>query len=66
MTRLKIEGISCRHCVAAVDEALAEVDGVERVLEVDLDSGIAKIEGDVETEALLAAVREEGYEATAA
>ncbi|WP_037340877.1 CopZ family metallochaperone [Salinisphaera hydrothermalis] len=66
MTELKIEGMSCQHCVAAVNEALAEVNGVERVVDVDLNSGIAKIEGDADTEALLAAVREEGYEATMA
>ncbi|MGB7757823.1 MAG: cation transporter [Salinisphaera sp.] len=66
MTHLKIEGMSCQHCVAAVNEALAEVNGVERVLKVDLDSGIAEIEGDADTQALLAAVREEGYEATVA
>lgn len=65
-THLKIEGMSCEHCVAAVNEALAEVGGVERVLDVDLDSGIAKIEGDAGNQALLAAVREEGYEATMA
>lgn len=64
MTQLKIEGMSCQHCVAAVNEALAEVNGVERVVDVDLDSGIAKIEGDADIQALLAAVREEGYEAT--
>lgn len=66
MTQLKIEGMSCQHCVAAVNEALAEVEGVKRVLKVDLDSGIAEIEGDADTQALLAAVREEGYEATMA
>ncbi|MES1937748.1 CopZ family metallochaperone [Salinisphaera hydrothermalis] len=66
MTELKIEGMSCQHCVAAVNEALAEVNGVERVVDVDLNSGIAKIEGDADTEELLAAVREEGYEATMA
>lgn len=66
MTKLKIEGMSCQHCVSAVNEALAEVDGVERVVSVDLDSGTAEIEGDADTQALLAAVREEGYEATMA
>ncbi|AWN16764.1 heavy metal binding protein [Salinisphaera sp. LB1] len=58
--------MSCQHCVAAVNEALAEVDGVERVVQVDLDSGVAEVEGDADTQALLAAVREEGYEATMA
>ncbi|WP_423821117.1 cation transporter [Salinisphaera sp. SPP-AMP-43] len=66
MTKLKIEGMNCQHCVSAVNEALAEVNGVEQVVNVDLDSGIAEIEGDADTQALVAAVREEGYEATMA
>lgn len=66
MTKLKIEGMSCQHCVKAVSEALSEVDGVERVLSVDLESGTAEIEGNADTKTLIAAVEEEGYEASAA
>lgn len=62
-TDLRIEGMSCQHCVSAVHEALAEVHGVARVLDVDLDSGSARIEGNADAEALLAAVHGQGYDA---
>jgi len=63
MTKLKIDGMSCEHCVRAVSGALEEVPGVETVLEVSLDRGEALLEGNAETAALIAAVEEEGYRA---
>ena len=66
MTKLKIEGMSCQHCVKAVDAALADVPGVDRVVAVRLDEGEAEVEGSADTNALIAAVAEEGYEARVA
>ena len=63
MTKLKIDGMSCEHCVRAVSGALEGVPGVETVLEVSLDWGEALLEGNAETAALIAAVEEEGYRA---
>lgn len=63
MTKLKIDGMSCQHCVKAVEEALAEVPGVEQVKSVSLDQGEAEVTGNADTDALVAAVEEEGYEA---
>lgn len=63
MTKLKIDGMSCEHCVRAVTGALEGVPGVETVLEVSLDRGEAIVEGSAETAALIAAVEEEGYRA---
>ena len=63
MTTLKIDGMSCEHCVRAVSGALEGVPGVETVLEVSLDRGEALLEGNAETAALIAAVEEEGYRA---
>jgi len=59
---LKIEGMSCMHCVAAVTKALNAVNGVNSAA-VDLDSKTAVIEitGTVMDETLSAAVEEEGY-----
>ncbi len=65
MTRLKIEGMSCGHCKASVEKALAGVDGVSAVKEVDLKSGEAVVEGDASPKALIAAVEGAGYEARA-
>ena len=63
MTELKIEGMSCSHCPAAVERALTGVEGVTRV-EADLAGGRAAVEGAADVGALVAAVAEEGYTAT--
>ena len=60
--RLKVKGMSCGHCVAAVENGLKSVPGVAGV-SVDLDSGLAVVEGDVSAQDLVEAVVEEGYEA---
>ncbi len=62
-TRLRIEGMSCGHCTQAVSSALAAVPGVTAVPVVDLARGEALVEGNPDPQALLAAVRTEGYEA---
>ncbi len=63
MIELKITGMTCGHCVKAVTEALAEVPGVEKVVDVSLEQGTARIEGTADDRKLIEAVEEEGYEA---
>jgi copper ion binding protein len=62
-TTLKIEGMSCEHCVKAVKAALEETAGV-RSAEVSLKDKSAVVDhGDEVTQAALkAAVEEAGYE----
>lgn len=60
---LRVDGMTCAHCRRAVEEALAKVKGVESV-EVDLQTGRAKVGGTAATSDLLVAVEEEGYDAT--
>lgn len=63
---LNVSGMTCGHCKAAVESALKSVAGVTTA-EVDLAGGKAKISGEgVQLEALVAAVAEEGYSASAA
>lgn len=62
MTKLKVEGMTCNHCVMAVKKALLKVPGVEKA-EVYLDRGEALVEGQADPKALLRAVEEEGYRA---
>jgi copper chaperone CopZ len=61
-TTIKVTGMTCSHCVAAVTKALRKVPGVEQA-EVSLEQKQARVTGDADTQALLAAVKEEGYEA---
>ena len=63
MIKLKVSGMSCEHCVRAVDQALASVEGVDSVTEVNLERGEATVEGEPELAALVAAIAEEGYSA---
>ncbi len=60
--RLNITGMTCDHCVAHARKKLEAVTGVSKV-EVILEPGSAVVEGDVDTAALLAAVKDAGYEA---
>lgn len=60
MIELVVEGMSCEHCRAAVESALAKVAGVESV-SVSLEEGKAKVEGRPAVDELLAAIEEEGY-----
>ena len=64
MHDLRIEGMTCGHCKAAVESALTHVEGVREV-DVDLDGGRARVQGG-ELDRLVAAVKDEGYTATPA
>lgn len=61
-TLIKITGMSCGHCISAVTQSLNKVPGVEKV-DVTPEPQQAVITGNAEVAALLAAIREEGYEA---
>ncbi|MEJ2692217.1 MAG: heavy metal translocating P-type ATPase [Candidatus Thiodiazotropha sp.] len=59
--RLAVSGMSCAHCVAAVEKAVSAVPGVESV-EARLESDSADVVGGVAQE-VVEAIREAGYEA---
>jgi len=63
---LTIEGMTCGHCVAAVERALRAVEGVSDV-SVDLEAGTATVAatGSVDRARLAEAVRAEGYDVPA-
>ncbi|MGE5587102.1 MAG: cation transporter [Clostridia bacterium] len=60
---LRVEGMSCSHCRAAVERALFSVPGV-RSAEVDLKAGTVKVTFDpakATRDEMVKAVEEEGY-----
>ena len=63
MISLKIEGMTCNHCVMAVKNALESVPGTSNV-KVDLEKGLATLESGANTADLISAVEEEGYKAS--
>lgn len=64
-TELNITGMSCGHCVKAVEAALKAIPGVEAV-QVSLEQGKATVQGNASTAQMVAAVVEEGYAAEVA
>ncbi len=63
MIKLKVSGMTCEHCEKAVVQALSGVAGMDSVVEVNREREEAVVEGQADEATLLAAVREEGYEA---
>lgn len=59
--KLRVEGMSCEHCVRTVREAVKAVAPAAEV-RVDLASGTVEIEGEADRVAVEAAIREAGYE----
>ena len=63
MIELKVTGMTCGHCEAAVDKALAGLPGVSRVVKVSRNEERVVVEGDADVQTLVAAIEEEGYTA---
>ena len=61
-TEIKVGGMSCQHCVNAVDKAVRAVPGVTGA-SVDLAAGSVAVTGDFDRAAVVAAIKAEGYEA---
>ncbi len=59
---VKINGMSCQHCVQAVKSALEQVEGIKNV-QVDLEKGEASFEeaSPVDLEEVKKAVQAAGY-----
>ncbi len=64
-TALKVDGMTCDHCVSAVTDALEKLAGVTRA-DVDLEEGRADVmhdDGAPDLEEMQAAVADAGYAA---
>ena len=62
MKKIKIDGMSCQHCVTAVTKALAAIEGIENV-HVDLAAGEATFDetSPVATETIRMNIEKAGY-----
>ena len=63
MTKLNVPEMSCGHCKAAIEKAVADVDADARV-SVDLENRTVSIESSIADAALIDALKAGGYEAT--
>lgn len=59
---LKVEGMTCDHCVRAVTQAIRQRDPAAQV-RVDLANGLVRAETNLPRASVVAAVEEEGYTA---
>ena len=60
MIELKVEGMSCQHCVAAVTRAVQETDAHASV-NVELSAGRVSVDSSTPREALATAIEDAGY-----
>jgi copper chaperone len=63
MTKLNVPEMSCGHCIAAIEKAVAGVDADARVT-VDLENRTVSIESAIADAALIDALKAGGYEST--
>ncbi len=62
MGKIKIQGMTCQHCVMSVTKALASIPGLKNI-HVDLKQGEATYEniGHISQEVIKQAIEEAGY-----
>ncbi len=60
MLQLKVEGMSCGHCVKAVSKAVGSVQPGAKV-DIDLASGQVTVASTDQAQAISAAIEEAGY-----
>ncbi len=62
VTTYCVRGMTCEHCVRAVEAEVGAVAGVSGV-RADLETKTVSVEGDVDDDAVRAAIAEAGYDA---
>lgn len=60
-TTIKVEGMTCNHCKAAVEKNIAGIEGIENA-EVNLSDGTVQIKGDVDLQKVEEVVNGLGYQ----
>lgn len=63
MLELKVDGMTCGHCVRAVTDAVHSV-APQADVSIDLEHGLVQVAdetGSLQTETMIRAIEEEGY-----
>ncbi len=61
MYQFKVTGMTCGHCVAAIEKAVKGLDSNAEVT-ADLENGQVSVSSDIEVAAISHAIQEAGYE----
>jgi copper chaperone len=65
-TTLKVEGMTCNHCKAAVEGALTELEGVESAIVSLQDHRVDVIHNDkIAVQKMIEAIEDQGYDVNA-
>lgn len=60
---LKIEGMSCNHCVKHVTEALQQIDGVTGVtVNLEAKTAVVSMDAEIPMATFAAAIEDAGYD----
>jgi len=62
ITEYKIEGMGCVSCVTKIENALSTIADSAKI-SVNLDTGTAKVFGDIDPELVLETITNSGYKA---
>ncbi len=65
MIKLKVPEMSCGHCKSAIEKAIASVDA-DASVNVDIEGRTVEINSSADVDALMSAIKEEGYESSPA
>ena len=61
MLVIKVNGISCGHCVSNITKALAELEKKEKT-QIDKALQIVRFDGEADQEEVVLAIQEAGYD----
>lgn len=61
MQTFNVQGMSCGHCVKAITQAVQAKDPAADV-QVDLSAGTVQVQSSLPVDAVVEAIKEEGYE----
>ncbi|MBD0706813.1 cation transporter [Pseudomonas sp. FP1154] len=65
MQTFNVQGMSCGHCVKAITQAVQAKDPAAQV-QIDLGARTVQVQSSLSVDAVLQAIKEEGYEASPA
>lgn len=64
MTKFNVPEMTCNHCKASIEKAIRVVDAAAHV-DVDLAAKTVAVDSKIAEAAIVSAIKEAGYEATA-
>lgn len=64
MTKFSVPKMSCGHCKASIEKSVTEADDFAE-LTFDMEAREVEIDSELDTDALIAAIKDGGFEASA-